>query len=544
MIIPASADEVTPGTVDSQATTMFTISSSSSTSLQPVVTATGKYSLSVDGLGYYSYLPGTIQVEKPAGATVKSAYFAAADVWRSGQIPDGAITIDGQGVNWDLIVSGMANNHWADVTGLVKPKIDAASPGRIDFTVVENYDADGVILIVIFEDPNASVSTIVLMFGSQSTTGDTFQVLLAEPIDKSNPDLDLIMGLGISFSYQNYAAQYSIIDVNGKRLTSAAGGEDDGYSGNGGLITVGGLDDSTANPADPYQTAYSSPFLDDELYNILPFVNNSDNSITVFTQNPSNDDNIFFAYFHLKSVVAVVGEGIVLSPVSATNDVGTSHTVTATVQDNTGNPIVGTLVTFEVISGPNAGVVGSSTITDSNGQASMTYYGHTEGTDTIVASFVNSQQVKVYSNEATKKWVTDTTTPPTPTIVLSPASATNNVGTSHTVTATVRDSAGSPVVGTWVSIDVISGPNSGGGDSGMTDSNGQFSLTYTGSSAGTDTLVASFVNSQQVIVYSNEATKTWITGTPTNEIPEFPTLVLPITAILGLAFVLGRKKEE
>ncbi len=449
-MMAASAAETTPGT--GEETTLRTASVAPmalaapvSTSLAPVVTETGKISLSVDGLGTDG--AGIIQVEKPAGATVRSAYMVGVSLWNAGPIADGQVTIDGQPVNWDLSVNKYTYNHWADVTPLVKAKIDGASTGRVDFTITESdaYYVDGTVLVVIFDDPDqVDDNTIVLLFGAQSTDGDTFNLLLAEPIDTSTPDMSFDMGLGISFSYQSGDSQYSIVNVNGQRLTSAAGGEDDGESSNGELITVGGLDDSNANPADPNQTAYSDPRLDDELYNILDFVEDGDSTITVHTQNPSNDDNIFFAYFDLKSTVAVVGEGIVLSPASATNLVGTSHTVTATVQDDAGNPVESKEVIFEVVTGPHAGM-NTSAYTDSNGEATFTYIGADEGTDTIIASFVDSQQETVTSNKVTKIWEIEVT----------------------------------------------------------------------------DEL-----------------------DEPSEQIPEFPTVALPIVAILGLAFIINRRKEE
>ena len=151
-------------------------------------------------------------------------------------------------------------------------------------------------------------------------TGDTFNVGLAEPLDKSDPNLVLDMSLGISFGYQG-SGQYSVIDVNGTRMTTSAGGQDDGYSGNGGLITVGGIGDSNTNPSNPY-AGPSNYRTDDELYNLLPFVNTGDTSIRVDTVNPSNDDNIFFAALFVKSATAIIGEGIVLGPAYATNEVG------------------------------------------------------------------------------------------------------------------------------------------------------------------------------------------------------------------------------
>ena len=79
-----------------------------------------------------------------------------------------------------------------------------------------------------------------------------------------------------------------------------------------------------------------------------------------------------------------------LEPPTATNPIGASHTVTATVRDNQGAVLPGQLVTFSVTAGPNAGDGGQGT-TDSNGQTSFTYVGDGgAGTDTIQASFVDS----------------------------------------------------------------------------------------------------------------------------------------------------------
>jgi hypothetical protein len=113
------------------------------------------------------------------------------------------------------------------------------------------------------------------------------------------------MSLGIGFGYQVGSPQYSIVDVNGRRLTTSAGGSDDGVAENGGLITVGGIGDSTANPPDPYFVGGSTgdtTRYDDELYdlgqgnpvNSSPFVANGDTSTVINTSNPSNNDNIFF----------------------------------------------------------------------------------------------------------------------------------------------------------------------------------------------------------------------------------------------------------
>ncbi len=107
-------------------------------------------------------------------------------------------------------------------------------------------------------------------------------------------------------------------------------------------------------------------------------------------------------------------EGITLTPASATNPVGTNHTITATVA-GTGDPVPNRNVNFTVLSGPNAGLTGSA-VTDSNGHASFTYVSTLPGTDTIQASFVNTQGATVVSTPVTKTW---TPAPGTPAIILS-----------------------------------------------------------------------------------------------------------------------------
>ena len=99
--------------------------------------------------------------------------------------------------------------------------------------------------------------------------------------------------------------------------------------------------------------------------------------------------------------------GIKLAPLTATNVVGTNHTVTATVTDSNGNPQVGVLVTFRVTSGPNVGRTGTG-VTDASGNATFTYTGTGGiGTDTLVATFVDSLGAVHTSNEVRKNWIRD-----------------------------------------------------------------------------------------------------------------------------------------
>jgi hypothetical protein len=94
---------------------------------------------------------------------------------------------------------------------------------------------------------------------------------------------------------------------------------------------------------------------------------------------------------------------IQLSPASATNPINSSHTLTAHVEEN-GTVVVGTTVTFTVISGPHTGMLPGTAVTDASGNAQFTYTGTIVGTDTIEASYVDSAGMTRKSNQVTKVW--------------------------------------------------------------------------------------------------------------------------------------------
>jgi uncharacterized repeat protein (TIGR01451 family) len=100
-------------------------------------------------------------------------------------------------------------------------------------------------------------------------------------------------------------------------------------------------------------------------------------------------------------------------------------------------------------------------------------------------------------------------------INLSPATATNDAGTQHTVTANVA-SDGAGVGGVAVAFSVVSGPNAGASgtcsvDSTCpTDASGNVSFTYTSNgAAGTDLIQACFTDGGG-IQHCATATKTWV----------------------------------
>jgi hypothetical protein len=527
-------------------------------SIIPHAAETGKISLSMDGLGVSPGNIGIIQVDKPAGATVRKAYMAAATTgFKEHKLVNGDIKIDDVDVAWGVETPSSINswNYWADVTSIVTSKIDAASAGRVNLNITEpeldSYYIDGEILAVIFDDPNqATDNTIVLLFGAQDIAGDTFTLGLDEPIDTSDPNLVLDMSLGISYSYQGMQ-QYSTVDVNGNRLTTSAGGQDDAsavITSNGAILTVGGLDDSNTNPPNPLATP-TDPRSDDELYTLIPFVSDGDTAITVHTTNPSNSDNIFFASLFLASTTAVVGEGVLLAPVSATNPVGTHHTVTATVQDDLGNPIVGSNVTFEVVSGPHVGEGGTAT-TDTSGEATFTYTGTSVGTDAIEATMVDRSGNPVTSNQVTKEWysvggptVESALVSGTPENIFQPGDPVYAVGSGYATSTTynlyILDDQTWPGVGSLADAIVTM--------SVTTDASGDIptgTLIWTSAVGGKYSIVVD-VNGNGDYDAGTDALGANI-GVDAGvwAIPEFITIAIPAAMILGMVFLMHRRKRD
>lgn len=110
-----------------------------------------------------------------------------------------------------------------------------------------------------------------------------------------------------------------------------------------------------------------------------------------------------------QACAAAISGGISLSPTQAVNDVGTPHTVTATLVDSSNNPIAGSVVTFTIVSGPNAGAGGTCSVnvncsSDATGKVSWTYTGAGgPGDDTIQGCFVDATGTNRCAR-ATKTW--------------------------------------------------------------------------------------------------------------------------------------------
>jgi cysteine-rich repeat protein len=94
-------------------------------------------------------------------------------------------------------------------------------------------------------------------------------------------------------------------------------------------------------------------------------------------------------------------------------------------------------------------------------------------------------------------------------IVLGPPRDFNEIGTPHTVIAIVTDDGGQRVAGRTVDFIVRAGPHAGLTGGGVTGTDGAALFTYTGTAAGTDEIVAGFVDPGGVRQTSNVVFKEW-----------------------------------
>lgn len=134
---------------------------------------------------------------------------------------------------------------------------------------------------------------------------------------------------------------------------------------------------------------------------------------------------------------------------------------------------------------------------------------------------------------------------------LVPTSATNTVGQTHILTATFIFDTGEPLSGQEVTFTITAGPNAGLTGTAVTNEFGVATWSYSSSSPGTDTIIATWDEPvdqpdqvSQTHLETNNAFKTWVAG---SNIPEFPSVVLPATFIIGLlgaVFLIKRTKEQ
>lgn len=184
----------------------------------------------------------------------------------------------------------------ADVTAQVSSVIGTGGGSPFIFTINDhsnfigggNINGEG--LVVVYSNPAERHRNIALFDGGQPATGTSFSYTLPQQINTAIPGFEALVSAGIGFS-SGTGSQLTQITVNGRVLTSGAGGGEDGG------ITIGGVGDNPTNPLNPLS---AGP--DDELYNLAlgngfdpaPFVMTGDSVFNFTTFNSSGDDNLFF----------------------------------------------------------------------------------------------------------------------------------------------------------------------------------------------------------------------------------------------------------
>ncbi len=292
------------------AVAMLLGATSAQAALSTSYTFNGKGGWSLDACGSNSTPVCTINAVVPNGSTIEAAFLYSSLIPITPIVP--TVSLEGttySGADWtDLGANNVGLRAYrADVTAQITAAIGGGSASPFSFTVNSenpNNSIDGEVLAIIYSNPAETERTIAFLDGFSATTGDNTVINLADPLTNAqltDPAFEATLSLGIGYGYQG-DGQRSEVQVNGLMLTTCAGGQDDGGSYNGGLITVGGYGD---NPANDHDCSTSGPRQDDELYSLTPFLSEGDTVINIDTINPSNDDNIFFAGINITARAGV-----------------------------------------------------------------------------------------------------------------------------------------------------------------------------------------------------------------------------------------------
>lgn len=273
---------------------MAVVASQGHAALTTFASYNGTVAVSTDGFGS-SAGNGTLTANAPAGSTVLAAYLYTAT---NNTFSTPTVTLQGTAVAFGPRVPNATAccslaSFRSDVTSIVAPIINGGAGGAYNFSYAEgglSSVTDGSALVVVYSNAALPNSSVGILDGFASVTGDTTSINFATPLDTTQAGFLAEMRLGINFSCCD---QKSTVTVNGTLITQNAGNFDDGLNqANGSLFTMGGDDDA-------FSTLLPSYANDHERYNLVPQITNGATSISVATANASQDDNIFLAVFHV-----------------------------------------------------------------------------------------------------------------------------------------------------------------------------------------------------------------------------------------------------
>ncbi len=284
-------------------------------SLSLFTSFTGDAGVTTDGCGSNA-ATCNLQSVVPTGSTIKSAFlysstFANTTNPNGTTLQTGAATAISPTFTALGVADGFLQAWRADVTNYVKANM---ALGGASLTVNEGAQTsaiDGEALVVTFSNPSLPTSTVFILDGFSQSGGDTSHIAF----DPLQPGFGAQMMIGDGFSYDGpdphnptNSAQVSTITANGQTLTNVAGHCDDSQDPsceNGNLITVGGV--NAGSDSDPF-TPFPNPAIGDdhEHYDLSNVLSDGDTSLTLITNNASNNDNIFLEVFQISGTAHVV----------------------------------------------------------------------------------------------------------------------------------------------------------------------------------------------------------------------------------------------
>jgi PEP-CTERM motif len=295
--------------------TGFAVAGPANASLTLFTSFTGDAGMTTDGCGTNG-ASCTMQSVVPVGSTIQSAYlysstFSPTTNPNGVTLQTGAAAATAPTFTPLGVADGFLQAWRANVTSYVQANM---ALGGATLTVNEGAQTsiiDGEGLVVTYSNPSLPTSTVFILDGFSQSGGDTSHVAF-NPLPAG---FTAVMALGDGFSYDGpdphnptNSEQVSTIVANGTTLTNVAGHCDDDQTfpcENGSLITVGGYNAGT--DSDPF-TPFPNPTIgeDHELYNLGNVLSVGDTNLTLNTNNPSDNDNIFLEAFLISGTAHVI----------------------------------------------------------------------------------------------------------------------------------------------------------------------------------------------------------------------------------------------
>lgn len=192
---------------------------------------------------------------------------------------------------------------------------------------------------------------------------------------------------------------------------------------------------------------------------------------------------------------------VAVSPVFVPADGSSTSTITVTVRGLGGVPLEGKEVTLANTAGPQAAVISplGAVTTAANGEAAFTVSSNTSGSEQFTATVVTDSVV--ITQTVTVNFVGNADSV-TSTVTSSPGAVVANGTTSSTITVSLKDANGFPVVGHDVTLANTAGPQAATITpltAVATDSNGVATFTVSSSTLGTEMFTATDTTNSVVV---------------------------------------------